>query len=369
MRCKRKQTNRFHVTLDEQQRQALLQLKSIDGTKSRSDSDKGDSMSSEYFPMEDEDSEEDKIEVVGLLSDEIDEERVRVKRKRVQRNQAGESTFKRKTMRVRNPAIEHKSGTRTSCHQTTPDAGMTLKVEPPRDMAKSSVGSVVNIPATTKSASILASPGSSSSQEMEHLSGSKQSENKEQYGKQEDAALNAKNDSKRVVKAAVELLEQIAEWDDEDLLEAETESLDDDEVDTYDGSLGGGSGNGVSESNPLEKSSWIADGDSLSHKPGGAASETETVHRNETAPAPTSEVQHFFDFAPRKRSRRMRLRTNFDTRFISFSVGSNGLRRSRKTIGSPSINNGKSIPTRRCIQLLEEVPVAKGSSRKVKIRW
>ncbi|KAI9905183.1 hypothetical protein PsorP6_013829 [Peronosclerospora sorghi] len=156
MRCKRKQTKRFGVTSDEQQRQALLQLKSIDGTNSSSDSDR------------DEDSEEDEIEVVSILSDESDEERVRVKRKRVRRNRAGESTFKRKKMRLRKPAVEHKSVTRTSSHQATQDAGITLKVEPPGDIAKSSV---MNTPATTKSASIIASPGSSSNQEIEHLSG------------------------------------------------------------------------------------------------------------------------------------------------------------------------------------------------------
>ncbi|KAI9914148.1 hypothetical protein PsorP6_005936 [Peronosclerospora sorghi] len=116
MRCKRKQTKRFGVTSEKQQRQALLQLKSIDGTNSSRDSDKGDSMSSDYSPMEDEDSEEDEIEVVSLLIDESDEERVRVKRKRVRRNRAGESTFKRKKMRLRKPAVEHKSVTRTSFH-------------------------------------------------------------------------------------------------------------------------------------------------------------------------------------------------------------------------------------------------------------
>ncbi|KAI9908661.1 hypothetical protein PsorP6_016376 [Peronosclerospora sorghi] len=168
IRCKRKHTKRFSVTSDEQQRQALLQLKSIDGTNSCSDSDKGDSISSDYSPMEDEDSEKDEIEVVSLLSDESDEERVRVKRKRVRRNRAGESTFKRKKTRLRKPAGEHKSVTRTSSHHITQDADITLKVEPPGDVAKSSV---MNTPATTKSASIIASPGSSSNQEIEHLSG------------------------------------------------------------------------------------------------------------------------------------------------------------------------------------------------------
>ncbi|KAI9918922.1 hypothetical protein PsorP6_011720 [Peronosclerospora sorghi] len=124
MRCKRKQTKRFGVTSNEQQRQALLQLKSIDGTNSSSDSDKGDSMSSDYSPVEDEDSEEEEIEVVSLLSDESDEERVRVKRKRLQRNRAVESTFKRKKMRLRKPAAEHKSVTRTSSHKTTQDAAL-----------------------------------------------------------------------------------------------------------------------------------------------------------------------------------------------------------------------------------------------------
>ncbi|KAI9918821.1 hypothetical protein PsorP6_011719 [Peronosclerospora sorghi] len=106
--------------------------------------------------------------------------------------------------------------------------------------------------------------------------------------KQEDSALNANDDSKRVVKSAVNLLQKIAELDDEDISEAETEILEDYEVDTYNVSHGGGSGDGVSGSNTLEKSSLVADGDSLSHKPDGAASETETVHSNYTAPAPTN---------------------------------------------------------------------------------
>ncbi|KAI9913628.1 hypothetical protein PsorP6_005189 [Peronosclerospora sorghi] len=451
-------------------------------------------MSSNYSPMEGEDSEEDEIVVVSLLSDESDEERVRVKRKRVQRNRAGESTFKRKKMRLRKPAVEHKSVTQTSSHQTTQDAGITLKVEPPGDIAKSSV---MNIPATTKSGSIIASPGSYSNQEIEHLSGPRKVKTesnstsvddnavpefagydttmkstiatsltcvnsvqsclqKELYPNEvrdhqseltkpasnddkddsdailggtvsqstdvkcaanapkntictqpantsDDAGVatnvsdmrtvelkckkntdiennaietcnstrrcraNANDDSKKVVKSAVNLLQKITELDDEDISEAETEMLEDDEVDTYNVSHGGGSGDD------------------------GAASETETVHSNDTAPAPTNEVQHFFDFVPLKSKPKVKTTSFATLKPLTFhshtktfssvekenetcvkvisktntvvptkpSVGSNGLRRNRKTIGSPSIKNGKSITTRRCIKILDDVPVAK----------
>ncbi|KAI9910093.1 hypothetical protein PsorP6_010685 [Peronosclerospora sorghi] len=406
-------------------------------------------------------------------------------------------------MRLRKPAVEHKSVTRTSSHQTTQDAGITLKVEPPGDIAKSSV---MNIPSTTKSASIIASPDSSSNQEIEHLScpskvktesnSTSVNENavpelagyhttmkstiatsftcvnsvqsclqKELYpnevrdllseltkpasndekddsdailgetvsqstavkcaanapkhtfctqpantsddagvatnvsdmgtvelntsGKQEYAALNANDDSKIVEKSAVNLLQQIAQLDGEDISEAETEMLKDDEVDTYNVSHGGGSGDGVPEINTLEKSSLVADGDSLSHKPDGAASETETVHSNDTAPAPTNEVQHFFDFVPLKskvkttsfatlkplpihshtitcssveKENETCVKVSSKTNTVvptKPSVCSNGLRRNRKTIGSPSIKNVKSITTRRCIKILDDVPVAK----------
>ncbi|KAI9907048.1 hypothetical protein PsorP6_003096 [Peronosclerospora sorghi] len=321
-------------------------------------------MSSDYSPMEDEDSEEDEIEVVSLLSDESDEERVRVKRKRVQRN------------RLENPLLkERKYDYENQLSSTIRDLQSELTKpasNDDKDHSDAILGETVSHSTAVKCAAnapkntICTQPANTSDdagvatnvsdmgtvelkcKENTDIENNAIETCNSTSGKQEDAAQNANDDSKRV-----------------DISEAETEILEYDEVDTYNVSLGGGSGDGVSESNTLEKSSLVADGDSLSHKPDGAASETETVHSNNTAPAPTNEVQHFFDFVPLKSKPKVKT-TSFSTlkplpihsHTITCSsvekenetcvkdssktnpvvptkpsLGSNGLRQNRKTIG------------------------------------
>ncbi|KAG7384114.1 Programmed cell death protein 4 [Phytophthora pseudosyringae] len=151
MRRKRKHTHRYGMTSEEEQRQALLQMKQV--TRD-SDSESEDDFSSDYSPAEDEEvPEPDEPEVVDLLSDDYldsDAEKQPAKRKRKRLRQA-EKPAKKKKSRSRKPAVTHKVTQQDSTSKNPPPAA---KVQRTQTSRRSAGKETSHSAATTTSASI-----------------------------------------------------------------------------------------------------------------------------------------------------------------------------------------------------------------------
>ncbi|KAI9991384.1 hypothetical protein PInf_019065 [Phytophthora infestans] len=164
MRRKRKNTHRYGVTSEEEQRQVLLQVKTI---TRESDSESESDMSSDYSPAEDEEiPEPDEPDVVDLLSDDYldsDEDKQPAKRKRKRLRQAETATKKKKT-HSRKPAVTRKVTQKSS----KPSPVDVLEARPLSSPAESERGHVL---AATETALIEDSDDGKSNHPIELLSG------------------------------------------------------------------------------------------------------------------------------------------------------------------------------------------------------
>ncbi|KAF4147207.1 hypothetical protein GN958_ATG03617 [Phytophthora infestans] len=164
MRRKRKNTHRYGVTSEEEQRQVLLQVKTI---TRESDSESESDMSSDYSPAEDEEiPEPDEPDVVDLLSDDYldsDEDKQPAKRKRKRLRQA-ETATKKKTTHSRKPAVTRKVTQKSS----KPSPVDVQEARPLSSPAESERGHVL---AATETALIEDSDDGKSNHPIELLSG------------------------------------------------------------------------------------------------------------------------------------------------------------------------------------------------------
>ncbi|EGZ07175.1 hypothetical protein PHYSODRAFT_307004 [Phytophthora sojae] len=149
MRRRRKHTNRYGMSSEEEQREALRRAKQI----TNSDSESEDDFSSDYSPAEEEEvPEPDEPEVVDLLSDDYldsDEDTIPVKRKRKRLRQAA-STQKKKKPRPRKPAVTRKLSQQDS---TTKEAPLQAETPPVQTRVGSPASEAYHTVATTKSVS------------------------------------------------------------------------------------------------------------------------------------------------------------------------------------------------------------------------
>ncbi|CAI5726481.1 unnamed protein product [Peronospora destructor] len=212
-------------------------------------------------------------------------------------------------------------------------------------------------------------------------------------------------DAKRVDRLPNGDVEQSVELDDEDVSEAETEILEDNESNTDDLGLNYSDDSDVESSKQVNQKNDSVDvqRDASGSKKGGTESETKSTHGRHSSADPKQElstnqkkdnvsaltagVQQFFDFAPLKSKSKVKIvsstapkplplhsytlthpkvgNNNAEEAFIQSkkaqvvpttpSIGSNGLRPMKRSIATSTTRKGKYLVTRRCTKMLDDV--------------